>query len=104
MTAIKTACIQHDTPTKNQFIGAMEATGKLCESAATYGIKLSTVSNLWTKYKNTSTTKNIPRSGRPPKLSDRGQQLVVRNCLKDRCKPFQQVAQDTGMNISEHVV
>ena len=29
---------------------------------------------------------------------------MVQNCLKDRCKPFQQVAQDTGMNISEHVV
>ena len=104
MTANKTARIQHDTPTKNRFIGAMEATGKLRESAAKYGIKPSTASNLWTKYKNTGTTKNIPRSGRPPKLSDRGQRLVVRNCLKDRRKPFQQIAQDTGMNISEHIV
>ena len=104
MTASKTARIQHDTPTKNRFIGAMEATGKLRESAATYGIKPSTALNLWTKYKNTSTTKNIPRSGHPPKLSDRGKWLVVRNCLKDCHKPFQQVAQDTGMNISEHVV
>ena len=104
MTANKTARIQHDTPTKNQFIGAMEATGKLRESAATYGIKPSTASNLWTKYNNTSTTKNIPCSGRPPKLSDRGKRLVVQNCLKDRRKPFQQVAQDTRMNISEHVV
>ena len=106
MTANKTACIQHDAPTKNRFIGAMEAIRKLCESAAKYGIKLSTASNLWTKYKNTSTTKNIPRSGHPPKLSDQGQWLVVQNChrLKDRHKPFQQVAQDTSMNISEHIV
>ena len=29
---------------------------------------------------------------------------MVRNCLKDRRKPFQQIAQDTGMNISEHIV
>ena len=98
MTANKTARIQHDTPTKNRFIGAMEATGKLRESAATYGIKPSTASNLWTKYKN------ILCSGHPPKLSDWGKWLVVRNCLKDCRKPFQQVAQDTGMNISEHVV
>ena len=29
---------------------------------------------------------------------------MVRNCLKDRRKPFQQIAQDTRMNISEHIV
>ena len=72
MTANKTACIQHDTPTKNRFIGAMEATEKLCESAATYGIKPSTALNLWTKYKNTSTTKNIPHSGHPPSFQIEG--------------------------------
>jgi hypothetical protein len=40
MTVNKTAWVQHDTPTKNRFIGAMEATGKLRQSAAKYGIKL----------------------------------------------------------------
>ena len=77
MTANKTARIQHDTPTKNKFIGVMEATGKLCESAAKYGIKPLMASNLWTKYKNTGTTKNLPHSGHPPKLSNHGQWLVV---------------------------
>ena len=83
MTVNKTTRIQHDTPTKNKFIGAMEATGKLQESAAKYGIKPSTALNLWTKYKNMGTTKNLPCSGHPPKLSDRGQWLVVQNCVKD---------------------
>ena len=42
MTVNKTTRVQHDTPTKNKFIGAMEATGKLRQSAAKYGIKPST--------------------------------------------------------------
>ena len=70
MTVNKTALVQHDTPTKNRFIGAMEATGNLRQSAARYGIKPSTVSDLLTKYKNTGTMKNCPHSGNPPKLSD----------------------------------
>ena len=70
MTVNKTTQVQHDTPTKNKFIGAMEATGKLCQSASKYGIKPSTASDIWTKYKNKGTTKNRLRSGRPPKLTD----------------------------------
>jgi transposase len=77
MTANKTTHVQHDTPVKNRFIGAMEATGKLRQSSAKYGIKASTASDIWTKYKNTNTTKNQPRSGRPSKLTDRVQRLVV---------------------------
>ena len=50
MTVNKTAQVQHDTPTKNRFIGAMEATGNLRQSAARYGIKPSTASDLWAKY------------------------------------------------------
>ena len=82
----------------------MEATGKLCESAAKYGIKPSTALNLWTKYKNTGTTKNLPCSGHPPKLSDHGWQLVVQNCVNEHREPFQKIAHDTMMNISEHTV
>lgn len=104
MTANKTPRIQHDTPTKNRFIGAMEATGKLRQSAAKYGIKSSTASDIWTKYKKTGTTRNRPRSGRPPKLTDRAHRLVVRNCVKDRRKPFQLIAQEANMGISEHIV
>ncbi|KIJ91109.1 hypothetical protein K443DRAFT_14676 [Laccaria amethystina LaAM-08-1] len=104
MTVNKTARVQHDTPTKNRFIGAMEATGKLHQSAAKYGIKPSTASGIWTKYKDTGTTKNRPCSGHPPKLTDCTQRLVVRNCVKDRRKPFQQIAQDTNLNISERII
>ena len=44
--------------------------GKLHQSASTYGIKPSTASNIWTKYKNMGTTKNRPHSGCPLKLTD----------------------------------
>ena len=89
---------------KNWFIGAMEATEKLRESAAKYGIKPSTTSNLWTKYKNMGTTKNLPHSGHPPKLLNHGWWLVVWNCVNECKKPFQQITHDTMMNISEHTV
>jgi transposase len=104
MTTNKTPRVQHDTPTKNRFIGAMEATGKLQQSAAKYGIKSSTASNIWTKYKKTGTTRNCPHSGCPPKLTDCAQWLVVRNCAKDRRKPFQQIAQEANMGISKHII
>ena len=104
MAINKTTHVQHDTPTKNRFISAMEATGRLCESAAKYGIKWSTTLNLWTKYKNTGTTKNLPCSGHPPKLSDCGQWLVVWNWVNECWQPFQQIMHDTMMNISEHTV
>ena len=104
MVINKTTCVQHDTLTKNQFIGAMEATGKLHESAAKYGIKPSAISNLWTNYKNMGTTKNLPHCGCPPKLSDHGRCLVVQNCVNEHQKPFQQITHDTMMNISEHTV
>ena len=82
----------------------MEPTGMLPQSAAKYGIKPSTASGIWTKYKNTGTTKNHPCSGCPLKLTDPAQRLVVWNCVKDRRKPFQQVVQDTNMDISECII
>ena len=104
MTINKTTRVQHDTTTKNKFIGAMEAMGKLCQSASKYGIKSSTASDIWTKYKNTGTTKNCLRSGRPPKLTDCAQRLVVWNCVKNHQKPFQQIAKDTNIDISERII
>ena len=104
MTVNKTTWVQHDTPTKNRFISAVEAMGKLCQSTSKYGIKPSTTSDIWTKYKNTGTTKNRLHSGHPTKLTGHAKLLVVRNCVKDCRKPFQQIAQDTNIDISECIV
>ena len=88
MTANKTARIQHDTPTKNWFIGAMEATGKLHESAATYGIKPSTASNLRTKYKKHPTLWGSTQAFRlremagGAKLSQRSPQTILAGCTR----------------------
>ena len=104
MVVNKTSRRQHDTPTKNRFIGAMEATGELCESANLVGMKPSTTSRLWKKYQETGSTKNRPRSGRPLKLTERGKRLVQRNCLKERRKPFEQIALGIAGKVSKEII
>jgi hypothetical protein len=81
----------------------MEATGKLCESAAKYGIKPSTVLNLWTKYKKTGTTKTSCALGIYQSFQIKAMAGGAKLCQR-QSKPFQQIAQDTRMNISEHIV
>jgi len=104
MVHSKTSYTQIPESTKNQFIGAMKMSGKLWQSADLVGIKRSTASDIWQRYKKTGSAKNLQRSGHPPKLNDRGKRAVIREVLKDQKKPFTQVAKDAPSDISTTTV
>jgi transposase len=104
MAHSKTSRTEIPESTKNQFIGAMKISGKLRQSAELLGIKRSTASDIWQRYKSTGSSTNLHRSGRPSKLNDRGQRAVMREILKDRKKPFPQIAKDVPGDISPEIV
>ena len=70
MTTSKTSCTEYDAVTRNQFIGAMCATGELTKSANLIGMEKSAASHLWKKARKTGTAENPPCPGHPSKLSD----------------------------------
>ena len=82
----------------------MKVSGKLRQSADLFGIKPSTASDIWKRYKKTGSVKNLQRSGRPQKLNERGKRAIMREVLKDRKKPFTQVAKDVPDDISTSTV
>ena len=104
MSHHKSLRIQVPESTKNQFIGAMKASGNLRQSAKLVGIKWSTASDIWQRYKRTGSTRNLHRSGRPEKLGDRGKRAVMQEVLQDRKKPFTEVAKNIPGDISEDIV
>lgn len=82
----------------------MKASGNLRQSAELVGIKRSTASDIWQRYKRTGSTRNLHRSGRPEKLDDRGKRAVMREVLQDRKKPFTEVAKNIPGDISADIV
>jgi transposase len=104
MAPKKTSRTQFDLSSKNQFVGAMQATGDLTKSANLVGMNTSTASRLWKKFQKTGTCKNLPRSGRPAKLKDRAKRAMVRDTLKNRRKPFQEIGHRAAENVSESTV
>lgn len=92
MAPTKTTRVQHSTPKKNQFIGAMLATGKLNQSAALVGIPSSTASDLWKRYQETGSTSNCQRSGRPRKLTTRCKRNIITVIKSNHRKPFAEIA------------
>ena len=77
MSTSKTLHTEYDDTTRNQFIGAMHATGKLTKSANLVGMSTSAVLHLWKKAQKTGKTKDQPCSGHPPKLNDRTKCAIV---------------------------
>jgi hypothetical protein len=74
--------VQHSSPKKNHLIGAIQADKNVAQSACLVGIPYGTVLDLLEKYKTTSSTKNLPHSGCPRKVTDHTKQQIVRTTVK----------------------
>ena len=74
---------QHDSPTKNRFIGAVQAGQTISQAAHENSIAQQAGSDLWQKYQETGSTTNRHRSGRPKKLTSRTVSEVVRDSKKN---------------------
>ena len=90
--ARKTSRRELDSPTKNQIIGALIAGITVAQAARLFGVPDSTIRSLKNKYEETGSTHNLPRSGRPMKLSPRARRHMLIFALKNDCLPWRDVA------------
>ena len=88
----KTSRVQIDEATKNQFIGAVVTGKSVRQAGRKYGIHKSTAQDIWTKWKKTESTENLPCSGRPKKTMERMERSIIRELLTNRRKPFREIA------------
>ena len=58
----------------------------------------STIKSIITKWKDHGTTSNLPRDGRPPKLTDRARRALIREALQ-RPKELQSFTAETGVSV-----
>jgi transposase len=100
--------VQHSSPKKNRLIGAIQAGKPISQAAQLTGIPFGTAKKIWAKFRETGSTKNRPRSGRPPKVTERMHRHVVRLSVKDRWMPFREIGnlvepQLSATTVREHV-
>jgi len=74
----------YDTPKKWRFIGAYKALNSLKSAALQEEIEERSARRIRDKWLETGSVSNLPRSGRPPKVTARMERLLVRNARKDR--------------------
>jgi transposase len=90
----------HDTETKSHFIGAMLVKENIKENAATFRIPYETARKIWKKYKDTGSVENRPRSGRPKTITPRMEHQIHEKALRNRRKPFTDIANEINPPIS----
>lgn len=93
-----------DEATKNKLIGACVAGKSPAQAGKLFGINSSTAKYVWRKYKKTGTVENRQRTGRPRKLDERSERLLVRMALKNRRKPLIDLGNQMVPSVSESTV
>lgn len=86
--------------TKIQFIGAVNAGQTVAAAARHYGINESSARNISTRFRNTGSVENLPRSGRPRALTDADKRYLIRATQKERRKPLADIGNDLGLDVS----
>ena len=100
----ETSRTQYDTPTKNQFISAVEAGKSVCEGGSMFGIKKSSAHRIWKRYETRRNLQNLQCSGRPKEVSNRTKWLMVQTAVTNCRKPFHEIANAMLPKISESTV
>ena len=91
---------QYDSPLKNQVVGYIRGGKKIREAASLFKVPLSTAGLWWSNYRKRGTTHNLPRSGRPHKLSPRGKRLLVLEARKHRQLTLQMLGRSVTPQVS----
>lgn len=104
MALAETKGCQHDTSKKNQLIGAIRSGKTIAQSARLVDMPYSTASDIWKKYRKTGSTRNLPRSGRPSKLTEATKRFIVRTALKTRRAPFREISNQLEGEVCEETV
>ena len=91
---------QYDSPLKNQVIGFIKGGKKIREAASLFKVPMSTAGLWWSNYRKRGTTHNLPRSGRPHKLSPRGKRILVLEARKHRQLTLQMLGRSVTPQVS----
>jgi transposase len=100
--------VQHNSPKKNRLIGTILAGKTIQEAAELNNIPHSTAKKIWGKYRATGTTSNRPRSGRPPKVTEKTRRLLVWTARKNRRTPLKDIGNQmepklSGPTVARHL-
>ena len=87
-------------PKKTRFIGAVQAGQSIVEASNNFDIPKQTASDLWHKFQQTGSTHALPRSGRPPKITNRMKWSVIREAKMNCRKPLDAIGKLITPNIS----
>ena len=91
---------EYDSPFKNRVIGYIKAGKKIREAACLFGVPKSSVGRWWMKYRKNGSTHNLPRSGRPHKLTPRGKRLLISEAVKHRQLSLQALGKSVTPQVS----
>jgi hypothetical protein len=104
MPPVRTSHTQLDSPRKNRFIGRIEAKQNIVNAANAENIPPDTAYKILRKYRQTGTTSNLPRSGRPRIVTDREEWHIIRDATNHRRKTLQELSKDTTSNLVQKVL
>ncbi|KAF5347778.1 hypothetical protein D9756_010318 [Leucocoprinus leucothites] len=97
MSPSENSRLEYDTPIKNRLVGYYQATQNIAEASREVGVKYHAARKIIHKFEDTGSTDNCSRSGRPRALTDRMERRVIRESLKNRRKPFADIANDLSL-------
>ena len=100
MPRAKTSRHELDTPTKNHIIGYYLATGNATAAGHNENIPPWTAQHLIQRFKETGSTANKPRTGRPSKLTDYDKRQVIRTARKNRRMPLTELTNHIATKVS----
>ncbi|KAF5365709.1 hypothetical protein D9758_003123 [Tetrapyrgos nigripes] len=83
--------LQHSSLKKNRLVSAIQAGKTIKEAAEMANIPHGTAKKIWDRFCKTGSTKNLPCSGHPSKVSDHTKREMVRVAKKDRKMPFREI-------------
>jgi transposase len=85
-------------------VGAIQAGLSITEAARQHHFPRKTAADIWNKFLETGSTHNRPRSGRPPKITERTERQVIREVRKHRRMPFRDIGNHVEPQISENSI
>lgn len=95
---------EYDSPFRNRVVGFLKAGGKMREAQALFGVRRSTAYSWCSKLDKFGATHGRPRSGRPRKLSDRDQRMVVSEARKNRRLCLAALGKSVNPNVSSSTI
>ncbi|KAF5312510.1 hypothetical protein D9619_002328 [Psilocybe cf. subviscida] len=104
MPAQRSPKSRHSAAVKNQLVGAIAAGISIRQAARQFNIPRATANDIWQKFQRTGSTENLPKSGRPKKVTPRMERMAIRNALSERRKPFSEIANQCTPKISTSTV